>query len=262
MQIGENKKYLLVLASYNDYRQKHFEMLHSPRNQKYCDYHGFEYIEVKDFNFLPASCKQRHVFWYRFFLIRHWINTGFLKEGNVISHLDADVCIVNGSRSFEPSAGKSFAYAIDSCNTHCMGVFSLRITDWSKQMLSNLLSEDRWNKFKGNPFWQTFHDQASWYSLAGIKDTFADPDQPGWNTIEHLGWNSTKKNDPVYSLKELYENVEILPVEWGVTNWNQKNEYFRFPTKTNNRKDVIFRHFAGGSWHRDWAEVPIMFYES
>lgn len=252
-------KYLLCIASYEDDRQRHFEIYHSPRNKEYARLHGFKYIEIRNLNEIPEHCRRRKIVWYRFFLIRYWIEKGVLKEGDIISQIDADVCIVNGKLPLQPSEGKSFAYAIDSCNTHCMGVFSLRINKWTRRMLNHLLDEGRWSKYKDTPFWQMFHEQASWYSLAGIKDTFADPDQPGWNTIENLGWCSTKDNNPIYSLEELKANVEILPVEWNVTDFSKSSKYFRFPTKTDEKTDVIFRHFAGGKyWGKHWAIIPLI----
>ena len=255
-------KKFLVIASYKDYRQSHFEEYHSPRNKKYCDYHGFEYIEIKDFDDIPDHCKIRPIVWYRWFLIDHWLKEGVLNDGDIVSHIDADICIVNGETAFKPSIGKNFAYAIDSCNTHCMGAFSLRICDWTRFLLKRMIDEKRWVKFNGTPFWQMFQEQACWYSLAGIQNTFADPKQLSWNEIGHLGWHSTKESDPVFSLDELYENVEILPVEWNVTDWNKSSPYFRFPTKTNRQEDVIFRHFAGGQkWDSRWAQIPLLKYE-
>ena len=252
-------KVFFVIASYDDYRQSHFEEFHSPRNRQYCDYHKFNYIEIKDFSEIPDNCKTRPVVWYRWFLIKHWLDMGFLNDGDIVSHIDADICIVNGETAFKPSKDKSFAYAIDSCNTHCMGAFSLRINNWTRGLIDNMLDEKRWLKFKNTPFWQTFHEQACWYSLAGIIGTFAHPTQPSWATVEHLGWNSTTDSDPVYSLNELYSNVEILPVEWNVTDWNRSSVYFRFPTKTNREEDVIFRHFAGRQrWDSKWAQIPLI----
>lgn len=253
-------KYLLCIASYKDERQKHFVNYHSPRNKEYCKHHGFEYIEIKDLSYLANDCKQRAIVWWRFFLIQKWIKIGFLKPGDIISQIDADICIVNGKQPLEPSKGKDFAYAIDSCNTHCMGVFSLRVTDWTIKMLDNLLDESRYQKYIKTPFWQMFQEQACWYSLAGIKGTFADPKQPGWNTIKDLGWGSTKENEPIYPVKELKQHVEILPVEWNVTDWAKQSPYFRFPTKTENTDDVIFRHFAGTkNWKSIWASKPVIF---
>ena len=251
-------KYLLVISIYPDERQRKFETQHSPRNVSYCNHHEFTYIEIKELNDIPVICRQRAIVWYRFFYIKYWIDHGFFKDGDIVSQIDADICIANGKYPLQPSEGKSFAYAIDSCNTHCMGVFSLRVTDWSKQMLNNLLDENRWNKYKDTPFWKVFHEQASWYSLAGIKDTFQNPGQIGWSRVANLGWNSTERNDPVYSLDELNKNVEILPVEWNVTDWSGASQYFRFPTKTDKREDVIFRHFAGkGEWDISWTQIPL-----
>ncbi len=251
-------KYLLCIASYQDDRQELFVKHHSPRNREYCKIHDFKYIEITDLKEIPEHCRRRKIVWYRFFLIRYWIEKGILKEGDIISQIDADIVIINAKLPLQPSEGKSFAYAIDSCNTHCMGVFSLRVNKWTRRMLNLLLDEDRWSKYRDAPFWEMFHEQASWYSLAGIKDTFADPQQPGWNTIENLGWGSTKRNDPVYTVDELKKNVEILPVEWNVTDFVGGSKYFRFPTKTQNRTDIIFKHFAGTKyWGKHWYQIPL-----
>jgi hypothetical protein len=262
------KKYFLVISCYSDWRQEHFLKYHSPRNQAYCNHHGYEYIEITDVNEIYESCKTRvdftpehylrNIVWWRFFLIQHWIKTGFLQKGDIISQIDADALIVDGTIPFEPLEGKSFAYVIDSCNTHCMGVHSLRINEWVIQMLKNLLSEERYQKFKNNPFWKVFAEQASWYSLAGIKDTFADPNQIPWTRIPNLGWQSTTDNEPLYSLEELYEHVEIKPVEWNVTVWNTPNPYFKIPMKSKNREDVRIRHFCGRTWETDWLEIPLI----
>ena len=252
-------KYLLVIATYPDDRQRQFEEQHSPRNKKYCSLHRFKYIEVNSLNWIPEKCQQRHVFWYRWFFIQYLMNNGFLKDGDIIAHLDADICIVNGKLSFVPPKGKSFAYAIDSCNTHCMGAFTIKVNDWSRGMVDNLLNEERWEKFKDTPFWKMFHDQASWYSLAGIKSIFGDPNQLGWDNFPYLGWGSDIENKAVYSIEELIENVEILPVEWNVTTWRKNNVYFRFPTKTEKKEDVIFRHFASKvKWEEEWAKIKMI----
>jgi len=251
-------KYLLCIASYPDERQEHFLKYHSPRNKQYCDHHGFVYIEITDLDTIPEECKQRKLVWWRFFLIRYWIEKGELQEGDIISQIDADICIVNGEEPFEPFDTKSFAYAIDSCNTHCMGAFSIRVNDWSKKMLDNLLEEKRYLKYKDTPFWQMFHEQACWYSLAGIKAEFANKKQLGWNLFPDLGWHSTTENEPVYSVEELKSNVEILPVEWNVTDFSGHSPYFRFKTVTTNPKDVVFRHFAGcHTWDKRWALIPM-----
>ena len=85
------KKYLMCVVSYADSKkQEYFETFHSPRNQEYCDYHGFEYLPITDFNTIPNYCKERRIYWYRLFLIRHWITLGRFKTGDIVSHLDAD----------------------------------------------------------------------------------------------------------------------------------------------------------------------------
>ena len=40
------KKYLLVIACYNDARQDFFRQYTSPRNKEYCQQHNYEYLEM------------------------------------------------------------------------------------------------------------------------------------------------------------------------------------------------------------------------
>ena len=93
-------KYFLCIASYEDDRQSHFEKYHSPRNKEYCKIHGFKYIEIKDLKEIPEHCRRRKIVWYRFFLIRYWIEKGFLKEGDIISQIDADIIIINARLAY------------------------------------------------------------------------------------------------------------------------------------------------------------------
>ena len=66
------------------------------------------------------------------------------------------------------------------------------------------------------------------------------------------GWHSNPNPDIAYSIAELEQHVEILPVEWNVTHVTGEgfNEYFINPS---HRKDTIFRHFAGGpAWDKEY----------
>ena len=89
--------------------------------------------------------------------------------------------IVDTSKNLLPPNGKDYAYAIDTGNTHCTG-FSLIKTPWTEEMFSLINSQKRYDalinetsfhegKKIENSFWQEFTEQASWYSLTGIKDT-------------------------------------------------------------------------------------------
>lgn len=241
------------MASYNDERQNFFETYMSPRNKKYCDIHGFNYLEFKG----KLEKFRDNYTWLKFTLVRDLINDGTLKDGDILTHLDADMCIVKLDKSYETK--KSFTYCIDSGNTHCMGSYSLKINDWTKNMIDLILSDSRYEIFKNkitvheafgrySCFWDEFREQASWYSLAGIK---RHSWEPFWN-LPNNGFHTAKDEYTVYSLEELNEHVDILPTEWNVTELDGETP----PTFNINKvkpEDVVIRHFSGGQvWNAKW----------
>jgi len=239
-------KYLVVIASYNDWRQDFYETYTRKHNKNYCLKHNFEYIELnhndigQGFRGVPT--------WNKFYNILQMSNS--FKDGDIVTHLDADMAIKDDSVSLETS--KSFAYAIDSCNTHCMGMYTIRVNEWSINLLKNILSEDRYQKLKDkitigsmneqSSFWQIFREQASWYSLAGIQRHSWIP----FLLMKNWGWHSGYNEDTVYSLQELYKHVEIMPTTWNVTHIPQEDgedKFYMIPTRL---EDTTIRHFAGG----------------
>ena len=250
------KKYLMVIARYKDWRQDFFEKYMSPRNREYCDIYNFEYIEIK--NDVDLELFRGNPTWWKFTIVRNMINSGKLKDGDIITHLDADMAIYN--MSIDYSTKKSFSYSIDSGNTHCMGNYSIKINDWSKRMIDLILDEERFEIFKnkisihpvvGNwCFWDWFREQASWYSLAGIKNH-------SWESFFNLpnfGWNSDLDENTVYNIDELNEHVEILPTSWNVTEMEGESSCQYLINKVD-RNNVFIRHFAGGQpWRKEWFE--------
>jgi len=250
-------KYLMVFANYSDEIQQFFEQYMSSRNKQYCSNHGYEYLEYKKESNIQLF--RGNFTWNKFKIVQDLINEGTLKEGDVLTHIDADMCIVKPE--LEIPCNKSFSYAIDSGNTHCMGMYSIKINDWSKQLLDNILSEFRYNHFKSiltihetfgvSSFWEQFREQASWYSLAGIK---RHSWEPFWN-LPNFGWHSSKDTFTLYSLEDLYNNVEILPTIWNVTELEGESNC-QFNINKTNKEDVIIRHFAGGQpWRKEWFEL-------
>lgn len=242
----------MVIANYPDQRQEFFKTYFSPRNKEYCDIHGYEYLEYLD-TYKPF---RDHPTWWKFTIVRDLLNDGTLKEGDTLIHIDADMCIHR--LDLEYPSNKSFTYCIDSGNTHCMGNYSIIVDDWSRQLILNIISEDRYNFYKNKiyhhpmvnnyNFWGWFREQASWYSLAGIK---AHSDESFWNLPDY-GWHSLKDEWTIYSLEELYEHVEILPTPWNVTEMPGESGCV-FNINPVDRKDVIIRHFAGGQpWRNDY----------
>jgi len=127
------------------------------------------------------------------------------------------------------------------------------------QMLNNILSEERFEKYKDlktigsmdevSSFWEIFREQASWYSLAGIKRHSWVP----FSLMPHYGWHSLYNEDTAYNLEELYKNVEILDTNWNVTHIPEEDgddQFYMLPTR---KDDVIVRHFAGGrKWRQEY----------
>lgn len=250
------KKILLVFADYKDQRQQFFDQHMSQRNQEYADKHGFEYLELKE-----NLYKYRGSYtWLKFTILEQMLEEGYIKDGDIVTHLDADMCVVKTDIPYQTS--KSFSYSICSGNTHCMGSYSIKVDEWSKGLISNILSDDRYAALNDavsrhdrfgyvNSFWHEFREQASWYSLAGIK---RHSDKPFWEYPDY-GWHSEKNEWTLYSLKDLHEHVEVLPTEWNVTEFEGESSCEFLINKTP-KEDVIIRHFAGGQpWRKEWFDI-------
>ena len=248
-------RYLFVIVNYPDWRQEFYEKNMRIRNKEYCHKHNFEYIEFNG----DDNPFRGHPTWWKFSKVRDFINDGTLKEGDTLTHLDADMCIVDDSVALV--SNKSFTYAIDSCNTHCMGLYSLKVNEWSVEMLDNLLSEERYDKYKDykttgsmnefSSFWEIFREQASWYSLAGIQRHSWIP----FFLMSHYGWHSEHREDTIYSLEELYKNVEILDTNWNVTHIPEEDGDDQFYMNPTQRDQTIVRHWAGGRrWRKEYFE--------
>ena len=250
------KKYLLVIARYRDWRQEYFETYFSPRNREYCEKWGYEYIEIK--NDFDLEIHRGNPTWWKFTIVRDFINSGKFKDGDLIVHLDADMAYHNINKEY--TTEKSFAYSIDSGNTHCMGNYCIRVNDWSKKMIDLILDEERYQKLNNrvtqhpglghySSFWHEFREQASWYSLAGI---IRHSWKPFWE-LPNNGWYSQITEDTYYSLDELNEHVELLSTGFNVTDMLYETDN-KFLINRVNPEEVIIRHFAGGQpWRKEYA---------
>jgi hypothetical protein len=253
------KKILFVISQYTDYRQDIFNNIISPNNKKYCEKHNFKYVEIKNDKHIDLF--RNNPTWWKFTIVRDLIDNNKVEDGDIISHIDADMYFVKDDVSLETT--KSFSYSIDSGNTHCMGWYSIKINDWSKNLIKNILSEDRFKKLNDkvtihdrfktySSFWYEFREQASWYSLAGIK---RHSDKPFWE-YPNNGFYSQYDENVVYSLDELEKNVEIFPTEFNVTEWENESSC-QFNINHVRKDDVVIRHFAGG---QDWNNVKNWIY--
>ena len=236
------KKIFLVIANYKDDRQRVFEENISPINEAYCKKHGFEYVFIKN---TPQLFRQNPI-WWKFLALRDMISSETLKDGDVFTSLDSDMVIVKDDALYQTD--KSFSYAIDNGNTHCMGSFTLIVNSWSRNMVNLVLDEQRYLKNKDRKIWTSWADQASWYDLCGIKDHSWIP----FTDLPNYGWHSDESCVPHFSIEELRENIEIRGPEWNTTllaeeaNDPVSRNLQLYNIVRSKKEDTIIRHFAGG----------------
>ena len=149
-------KYLMAIADYPDDRQLFFNTYMSPRNKEYCKLHDFEYIEITE----KLEPIRGRVGWIKAFKVQELLKTT-LKDGDILTCLDADMAIVKKDIQYIPSSGKSFAYSIDSGNTHCMGSYSIRVNDWSRKLFDLIVDENRYKNLYNQ---LTIHERFGTYS--------------------------------------------------------------------------------------------------
>ena len=116
-------KYFLVIARYEGEKQEIFDNYISPINQRYCDKHGFDYVVIG--NETSLDLVRDNPTWWKFTIVQDWIKTGKVKQGDVVTHFDADMVIVKDDKPYQTD--KSFSYAIDNGNTHCMGNYTITV---------------------------------------------------------------------------------------------------------------------------------------
>jgi hypothetical protein len=233
------KKVFVCYANYTGEKKEFFDTLTENNFREYCVRNNIEFYMIKD---RSKHSIDRHPTWMSWKIIDDLIDSGYLVDGDKVFSLDADTCIVDMNADL--TSKKSFSYAIDSCNTHCMGFYTISIDDWSKKLVKNVLNEDMYARLKDAPIWKMWNDQAGVYELFGIKRHSWEP----FALLENQGWHSAVSPDTKYEIADLIEHVEILPTEYNVTHVAGEgfNEYFINPTQG---KDTIIRHFAGGpSW--------------
>lgn len=244
-------KYLLVIARYQDERQEIFEKFISPKNKDYCFRHGIEYLLVDNSVELPLV--RDNPTWWKFTLLQKAIESGNVKEGDMFVHFDADMVICKPE--YEYTTSKSFSYAIDNGNTHCMGNYCMRINEWTYNLVNKILDENFYQENKHKKHWQEFREQAAWYSLCGIKshswESFFD--------LPYYGFRSEKAIPCTYDYKELLQNVEVKTPEWNTTLLSEECDnpisqmLEQYNINKTSAKETIIRHFAGGQpWRKEY----------
>ena len=112
-------------------------------------------------------------------------------------------------------------------------------------------------KKTNSSFWQEFYDQASWYSIAGIK---RHSNESFWNLPDY-GWHSDKDKWTAYSIKELKQNVHVFPSTYNVTELVGESACINYINKVS-YNDVVIRHFAGGQkWRKEWLNKKNIYFK-
>ena len=256
----KSMKYFFTIASYSDHRQDIFDNVFSPRNQKYCDKHGYKYIEIrKEHNPTPF---RGNLTWNKISTIKDLIDSGKLPDGSIITNFDADMIILDDSIPIEPDENHSFAVAIDSGNTFCFGWTSFRINEWSRGLINNILSDELWNKWKNiatphpgipsrppYPHILEFREQAAFYLLFGIK-------RHSWEsflTLPNNGINADMTYSAQYSVEDFNKHVQLFGPEYNCTIWPDESDTTFYINKCK-KEDVKIRHLTGCDWnmYKNW----------
>ena len=144
-----------------------------------------------------------------------------------------------------------------------MGAYTIRVNDWSRNMLRNMLDEEFYQRMKDNKSpehtnpitgqanWELFREQASWYTMSGLPLHSWIP----FTQLPNYGFHVNKSSETNYSVDEHLENVEIFPTEWNVTHIPEEDGQDRFYINPTATEDTILRHFAGGrAWRKEYFE--------
>ena len=245
-------KYLLCVASFEGYKKTFFENFTSIRNKEFAIEQGYEYIEIKEKQSFRNSGT-----WLKLYNVKKLIDSNFLKEGDHITVIDADMCLVDSIYTL--TSEKPFTYAIDSCNTHCMGYYSIKICDWSIRFVNELLNEENYLKNSDTHFWKMWAEQSSFYYITGIQQHSDIP----FFELPNCGYGLEIRPETVYTPEELLENIEIRNVNYNVTyvfsdidpiNLGVEKYYIN----KNEFKNIIIRHWAAGQmWNEKYFQIPL-----
>jgi hypothetical protein len=234
------KKILFVIANYKDTRQQFFEEHFSPRNKKFANIHGYEYIVSSG-----GTIFRKNPTWWKFTLVKEMLDNGTLQEGDELLHLDADMRIDKFDNDYP--CDKSFSICIDNGNTFCMGSYKLKVNKWTIQLIESILDDSLWNKCNNEPHWQAFREQAAFYTLCGIVPHSWVP----FLNLPNYGWHQNKTENTKYTLDELHNNVQVLGPEWNTTLLAEDYQeigpaLMQYNITRSKKEDTIIRHFAGG----------------
>ena len=210
-----------------------------------------EYVEVR--NNYQFKEERDNPIWQKFLYVKSMLDEGRVKDVDKITVLDADM--VFAKYDHEYITEKSFSYAIDNGNTHCLGNYTITIDDWSRRLIELILCPERYKQNKTKEIWTRWAEQASWYSLCAIIDHSWTP----FFELPHNGWHSNDSLEPVFNLEELASHVEIRGPEWNTTLLEEEADssvsesLMKYNIVKSKKEDTIIRHFGGGqAWRAEY----------
>lgn len=242
-------KILFQVASYSGEKKKLFKLF-SEKTRKFAEQHSYEYIIFK-------GCETyRNYNWQKMMHLDKMILDKKLKDDDIVLFIDADCCIKKIDIDY-PCTG-NFNYSIDNGNTHCTGIWSMRICEWTRRLVKNFLDDQMYAACKDTQIWKLWSEQAAWYTMAGIPrhswESYLDMKDFGWDKTEDVYLRKYIK----YSIEELKENVTLLGPEWNTTlleeEFDTMPKYLKeYNIVKSKKEDTIIRHFAGGqNWRTDY----------
>lgn len=258
----EMNKFFISIGRFSGEKERIYNTYLSPRNKQFCNLHNIKYISVDNSIKLNLAEIYNHHY-IRFWIIKQALDSGKIKDGDIVYHYDADIFIAKLDKCIEPK--KSFTYAIDSGNTHIAGMFCMIINDFTRKLIDLYLNIENVEKAKRILVYNEHnkreepmfaHDQYMFYHYAGIKphswESFWD--------LPHRGFHSCVTPLTEFSIEELEDNIEILPTPWNVTHLVEETGDNGKPNTYDinrcKKEDVINRHFAGGqTWNaEEWTK--------
>jgi hypothetical protein len=247
------------LITYCDYSINHFKRLKyeqntKPRFLKYAQLHNFKFVEINENCAAPYNLGFAKVFWIK----QNWNN---FNPGDIIAYMDIDCCVMDAT--IPPVFEKDFSIVMESTGVLCMGgLWSLRVSDWSKLFIDEMCSIKRQEENKDLQSWKTWHENDVIYHVLGLN----------WGEkYEQMG----TRNSTPFNQTELFEHIEFLDSKWGNTfnfddvDWqqnhfklndtNDKNwiykviKQYAIPERCHTIENTIIRHLSAETMFIDWA---------
>jgi hypothetical protein len=249
------KKYFITLCTYpkNHKVRIVYEKKTRPRFIKYCQIHGFEFVEITKNEAAPYEIPFAKIFWIN-------KNMGRFNDGDVITYMDIDCCIMDGR--FPAVFDADFSIVQESTGILCMGTWSIRISEWSRRFINEMCSDKLQEINKGLSHWNTWQDNDAIFQILGL-EWGQDPKMMG------------TRNTTPFTKEELEQHIKILPANWGCTfhpddtnlftnigfnGVKDSNKTYRVVARFVKKErycpfdEIIVRHLAAGTMMLPWAD--------